>query len=153
MRRFSYAALALFGGTFGVGACGPPSEPVSAATPEVTVDAMPSSTTPDRQPSSPTKGVGLDGDRQCRKLVEGAASHDNSVSVFIRLAGPTCCGPRAVKDGPALRRAAAAAAKAGVERAVLYVDEDVAYGRVVSAMDELRQGGIQRMIFAVQKSE
>ncbi len=56
-------------------------------------------------------------------------------------------------DAELLQRAREAAAQQPEVRAVVRADASVTYGRVVSIMDLLRQAGIQKIAFAVQRAD
>lgn len=137
--------------------CGAHREPAPVAPPEVTIEpSTPRAATDGEQEAhAPSAAVAdKDHDNACRELGKAIVPKDSqTVPVFVRADGLTCFARQAVDDGVALTRAARAAARAGVLKAVLYVDAAVVHRRVVALMDALHEAGIKKLAVAVSKRE
>jgi biopolymer transport protein ExbD len=67
----------------------------------------------------------------------------------VRSDGLRCLAAAPVRDKDGLQREARRLADSGVRRAILLVDESVAYGRVIEILDDLRSAGIPDIVFNV----
>jgi biopolymer transport protein ExbD len=87
----------------------------------------------------------------CARLAAAAGSSAPAAQVIVDEHGLVCFeGEPASDDDELEARARRFATGHGSRNVLLYVDGQLAYGRVIELMDVLRRGGLDQVAFAVQ---